>query len=443
MKIRIADVLTGSIANELEISAGDHLIAVNGVTPLDMIEYGFLTAEECLDLEVEKKDGERLFFDIEKDPDEDLGLVFAEDTFDGEKRCKNKCIFCFVDQMPENLRDTLYVKDDDYRLSFLYGNFITMTNLAEKDLERIKKLRISPLYISVHATNPNLRRKILGNCKAGDICRIIGELAAAGIEMHTQIVLCPGINDGRELETTIETLASYWPAVSSVAVVPVGLTRFQKNPSLRVYRPDEAAAIVDEISQKQIDYLEKIDSRFVFLADEFYLMAGKSIPDYDHYEGFPQIENGVGLVRLLWQEFQDKEGEIPTRLASPRQVTLVTGESAKMVLQHLVDRFNLVGNLNVELLTVSNRFFGSTVTVAGLLTGSDLVAGLSAWRLNRIEERPLVLIPSVMLKFAEDVFLDGLTVGEVADKLSIRMVAVAPVAEDLINQVVGNETKHV
>ena len=439
MKARIAEIVPGSIAEELGIAGGDFLIAVNGVTPLDMIEYGYITAEEVLDLEVETKDGRRLAFDIEKDLDDDLGMIFQDDTFDGQKRCRNKCIFCFVDQMPPRLRDTLYVKDDDYRLSFLYGNFITMTNLAAKDLARIKSMRISPLYISVHTMNGDLRQRMLGNTQAGEIERQMRELAQAGIEMHTQIVLCPGINDGSELNSTLEKLAAFWPDVGSVAVVPVGLTRFQSNPEMRGYQPAEAAAIVDLVSLFQAGFQEKMATNFVWLADEFYLLAGRPIPDDAHYEGYPQMENGVGLVRLLWQGFDDSEESIPTALAASRRVAIVTGVSARTVLLPLVDRFNQVINLQVELLSLSNEFFGPSVTVAGLLTGSDLLIALKDWRHQQTEKRPLVLIPSVMLKFGEDVFLDGVTVNDVQESLQIELVSVAPTAEDLIKNVIGAE----
>jgi len=439
MKAKIAGVVPGSIASELEIAGGDSLLAVNGVMPLDMIEYGFIAAEEYLDLEIEKADGRRQAYDIEKDEDEDLGIIFAEDTFDGQKRCRNKCIFCFVDQMPKQLRDTLYVKDDDYRLSFLYGNYITGTNLTPKDLERIKSMRISPLYLSVHAMDPDLRRRMLGNPQAGGIADLIRELAAAGIGMHTQVVLCPGINDGLQMDRTLTQLADFWPAVSTVAVVPVGLTRFQQQPELRGFDARSAAAVIQQVSHHQVRFQERLGSSFVFLADEFYLLAGAPFPEDDHYEGYPQIENGVGLARLLWQDFAAAEKSLPPSLAEPRRVTLVTGVSAQPILQPLVERFNQIHQLQAELLSLGNEFFGATVTVAGLLTGSDLVRGLHAWRQEQEEEKPLVLVPTVMLKFGEDVFLDGMTVGDVEAALRIRIVPVDPTAAALIDNVLGDE----
>ncbi|MEL7565139.1 MAG: DUF512 domain-containing protein, partial [Dehalobacterium sp.] len=271
MKAEIAGVIPGSIGSELGLEKGDVLISINGIVPQDLIDYRYLAADEIIDVEIEKLNHQKMLLEIEKDVDEDLGLIFAQDTFDGMKRCKNKCIFCFVDQMPPNLRDSLYLKDDDYRLSLLYGNFITLTNLSEKDLLRIIKMHISPIYISVHSTEPELRKRMLNNPKAGNIMGIISRLAEAGIEMHTQIVLCPGINDGQNLKETIFTLQEYWPQVKSIAAVPVGITKYQKNPALRPYTTGEAKKIVMDISLMQQKFKHKMGTNLFFLADEFYL----------------------------------------------------------------------------------------------------------------------------------------------------------------------------
>ncbi len=300
MKAEIAGVMPESIGAELGWEKGDYLISLNGRVPQDFIDYRFMLAEEFIDVEIEKANGSRMIFEIEKEEDEDLGLIFAQDTFDGVKRCKNKCIFCFVDQMPPDLRDSLYVKDDDYRLSLIYGNFITMTNLTEKDLQRIIQLHISPLYISIHTIDPALRQRMLNNPNAGQILDKISYLAEAGIEMHTQVVLCPGVNDGKHLAETATGLKNYWPQVKTVAIVPVGITKYQKNGFLRPYTKEEAQEIVRYISSIQQEFRQEIDTNFVFLSDEFYLMAEQEIPSYDHYEDFAQIENGVGLVRFLW-----------------------------------------------------------------------------------------------------------------------------------------------
>ncbi|MGI6065019.1 MAG: DUF512 domain-containing protein [Bacillota bacterium] len=435
MKAKISSVVPGSIAEDLGLGEGDCLLSINGISPVDLIDYGFSIADEYIELEVEKRNQERIVFEIEKDVDDDLGIVFTKGTFDGIKRCKNKCIFCFVDQMPSKLRDSLYVKDDDYRLSFLYGNFITLTNISEKDLDRIKKLHISPLYISVHTINEAMRCRMLGNPKAGEVLKIIKELADAGIDMHTQIVLCPGINDGKELDKTLFGLAELWPKIKSVAVVPVGITKFQKNKNLRVFRFQEARAIIEDVSQHQAFFQNKIGTNFVYLADEFYLMAGWEIPPYEHYEGFPQIENGVGLTRLLWHNFDYAAKKLPQMIECPCRANLVTGRLAEPVLKPIVERINQIKNMTVNLIPLDNQFFGSTVTVAGLLTGSDIVTGLTRWRQKQTDVRPLVLLPKVMLEFERRVFLDGLTLEDVEKMLGIKIIIVEPTGEGIVKTI--------
>lgn len=435
MKAEISGVVPGSIAEDLGLVEGDCLLSINGMSPVDLIDYGFFIADEYVELEVEKRNQERLIFEIEKDVDDDLGIIFEKGTFDGIKRCKNKCIFCFVDQMPSKLRESLYVKDDDYRLSFLYGNFITLTNISEKDLERIKKLHISPLFISVHTVDEGKRCQMLGNPKTGDILKKMKELVAAGIEMHTQIVLCPGINDGKELEKTIFGLAELWPGVKSLAVVPVGITKFQKNKYLRVFRSQEAREIIGNVSRFQAFFQKENGSNFVYLADEFYLMASCEIPPYDHYEGFPQIENGVGLSRLLWHDFVQAAKNLPRAINCPCRINMVTGRSAEPVLKPIVERINRIENMTVNLIPIKNQFFGSTVTVAGLLTGSDIVFGLTQWRREQKEERPMIFLPSVMLKHEEIIFLDGLTLEDVEKALKVRITVVEPTGEGIIKKI--------
>lgn len=431
VKAEISDVIQKSIADELGIEKGDILISVNGIVPQDLIDYRYLCADEYIDVEIKKCNHERIILEIEKDPDEDLGLVFTQDTFDGMKRCKNKCIFCFVDQMPPNLRDTLYVKDDDYRLSLLYGNFITMTNISEKDISRIIKMHISPIYISVHSTNPGLRKKILNNPRAGEIITQISRLADAGIQMHTQIVLCPGINDGKHLQNTIDDLAKFWPQVRSVAVVPVGITKYQKNSFLRSYTPMEARNIIRDISSLQREFKGKLKTNFVFLADEFYLLAGQEIPPYEHYEGFPQIENGVGLVRFFWHDFQKNAFKLPPALKTFQKFYFVTGISGEPVLRPIMKKLNEIKNLEVSLIPVSNDFFGNSVTVTGLLTGHDLIMGLSEWR-KKEKGMPEIFITSTMLKFSENVFLDNMTVPQVEKVLNCKINVLDPTGTAII-----------
>ena len=434
MKAEISGVIPGSIGAELGVEKGDFLISINGIVPQDLIDYRYLSADEYIDVEIEKPDRQRIVLEIEKDADEDLGLVFTQDTFDGMKRCKNKCIFCFVDQMPPNLRDSLYIKDDDYRLSLLYGNFITLTNMKEADLQRIMEMHISPIYISVHSTEPEIRKRMLNNPQAGKLISIMTRLAEAGIEMHTQVVLCPGINDGEHLAETIATLQNFWPQVKSVAVVPVGITKYQKNPLLRSYTPSEAKIIIRDVTRRQEEFKSKINSNFVFLADEFYLLAGEEIPSYDHYEGFPQIENGVGLVRYFWHDFQKAAPKLPQALKNKKKFFIVTGISGGPVLEPIIQRLNEIKNLEVNLIKISNDFFGRTVTVTGLLTGHDLILGLEEWRKEE-EEVPEIFISSTMLKYGADVFLDNTKVSQVAARLNCKINVLEPKGESLVTAI--------
>lgn len=434
MKAEISGVIPGSIGAELGVEKGDFLISINGIVPQDLIDYRYLSADEYIDVEIEKPDRQRIVLEIEKDADEDLGLVFTQDTFDGMKRCKNKCIFCFVDQMPPNLRDSLYIKDDDYRLSLLYGNFITLTNMKEADLQRIMEMHISPIYISVHSTEPEIRKRMLNNPQAGKLISIMTRLAEAGIEMHTQVVLCPGINDGEHLAETIATLQNFWPQVKSVAVVPVGITKYQKNPLLRSYTPSEAKIIIRDVTWRQEEFKSKINSNFVFLADEFYLLAGEEIPSYDHYEGFPQIENGVGLVRYFWHDFQKAAPKLPQALKNKKKFFIVTGISGGPVLEPIIQRLNEIKNLEVNLIKISNDFFGRTVTVTGLLTGHDLILGLEEWRKEE-EEVPEIFISSTMLKYGADVFLDNTKISQVAARLNCKINVLEPKGESLVTAI--------
>lgn len=429
-KAVIDQVIQGSIADEVGIEKGDVLLSINGKQPVDLIDYRFLCAEEDLEVEVQKEDGEVWVCEIEKEYDEDLGLGFIQDTFDGIKNCANKCIFCFVDQMPVGMRETLYVKDDDYRLSFLHGNFVTLTNLSSSDMDRIIRMRLSPLYISVHTTNPELRREMLGSQKAGDIMKQLSRLAEAGIEMHTQIVLCPGKNDGAELEKTVHNLAALWPQVRSIAVVPVGLTGFRTGLSeLRKFSFQEAERLVDMVGNLQHSFIKKYRSPLLYLADEFYVLARKDFPQSECYGEFPQLENGVGLVRLFYDSFDAGENDLPDAIDESKNIALVTGESGQYVLKPITDRLNRIKNLNVELISVHNSFFGGHVSVAGLLSGTDIINALRAY-----PKSDLVLLPSVMCKKGEPVFLDGKTKEDIEVELRspVKIVDVGEEARDLI-----------
>lgn len=430
----IGNVIPGSIADEVGIEKGDEILTINGQHPKDLIDYLFLCADEEIEVEIRKENGEVWVCEIQKEYDEDLGVGFAQDTFDGIRSCVNKCIFCFVDQMPQELRGSLYVKDDDYRLSFLHGNFITLTNLKPVDMKRILRMRISPLYVSVHSTNPKLREMMLGSRNAGMIMEQLTTLANAGIELHTQIVLCPGVNDGQELKRSLEELASLWPHVLSIAIVPVGITRYrEKLRELRKFSKSESAALIQDITRYQNNFFEKYGSPLVYLADEFYVMAQKEFPAAEYYGGFPQLENGVGLVRLFYESFAKENQFIPSSLAKHKKVALVTGVSGEYVLHPICGVLNRINNLSVELVGVVNEFFGPHVTVAGLLTGEDVLRAL-----KERDSYDLILLPSVMCKRNEPVFLDGMTVDRLEDELMtpVRVINIDDGAKQLIEAII-------
>lgn len=421
----------GSIAEEAGLVPGDRIMAINGEPVRDLIDYRFLEADESLSIEVKKADGEDWVLEVEKDFDQDLGIDFGAGGFGRTARCANKCVFCFVDQMPPDMRKTLYVKDDDYRLSFWSGNFITLTNLGDEALQRIARQRLSPLYISVHTTNPALREKMLGNPRAGLIMEQLRYLAGAGIEMHTQVVLCPGLNDGKELERTAADLAGLWPAVSSLAVVPVGLTRFRQGLyPLRVFTPDEARRLVRWVGLKQEEYLRELGYPFIFASDEFYLLSVELIPPAERYADFPQTENGVGLTRLFMDEWGEVQGGLPPQ-ARPLKATLATGLLGEKVIRPVADRLNGIKGLEVSVKVIKNNFFGRQVTVAGLITGGDL-----ADQIEPGETGDLLVLPAVMLRKGETVFLDGLTPQDLARRLKTR-VAVVEGPRQLVDVLLG------
>lgn len=415
----IEKVVAGSKAQKLGLEAQDQILAINEHILTDLIDYQYLASEEELILDVLKHQGGKMRLRVHKDPWEDLGLIFESATFDGIRRCGNRCCFCFVDQMPEGLRPSLYVKDDDYRYSFLYGNFITLTNIRPKDLERIINLRLSPLYISVHTTNPELRRQMMGNNRQIQAFHALKELAAANIELHTQVVLCPGLNDGEKLTSTVHDLASLGEAVKSIAVVPVGLTRHRGGlAALSAFDSQGAYAVVRQVKALQDQFLAERATRLVFAADEFYLLAGQSIPSWDEYEDFPQLENGIGMTRRFADQFQEAQNSSTTAPAEP--LTVVTGVLAAPLMESLLDqaRITLPG-LQVSLKVLENHLFGSSVTVAGLIAGGDLL------RLKGSVEGKL-LIPENMLNAEHDLFLDNLTPREVARELK-AVLEVVPV----------------
>ncbi|MDF2571566.1 MAG: putative radical enzyme, partial [Sporomusa sp.] len=341
------------------------------------------------------------------------------------RQCANKCIFCFVDQMPAGMRESLYIKDDDYRLSFLYGNFVTLTNLGPRDLSRIARLHLSPLYVSVHTTNGELREKMLGGKQAGKILEQLSQLVEKGIDLHTQVVLCPGFNDGKELERTISDLFGMYPSVLSLAIVPVGLTRFRDNCySLTTFSSKEAEQVIKLVHKWQEKCRKENNESFVYLADEFYLAAGQEIPSYESYDGFPQLENGVGIVRSFLTEWEEQP-LIGAGYAEPHYIDVVCGISAEKILTPLLSNLS-IPNLTIRVVAVENKFFGNNVTVTGLLTGGDIIESLQ----QLSGPRNGIIIPGVALRKGEHFFLDNTTPETIATKLGVP-VHTAYFAQDL------------
>jgi putative radical SAM enzyme (TIGR03279 family) len=431
----ISSIYPNSIAEELGLEAGDKIIRINGIIIEDQIDFRFLQAEESLEIEIQKKNGETWLLDIVKDVDEELGIEFADATFDGIRACRNKCIFCFIDQMPEKLRDSLYVKDDDYRHSFLFGNFITLTNLKTSELEKIVKRKLSPLYVSIHTTNPEIRKKILNNKNASKILEQLQFLTQNGIYIHGQIVLVPGINDGAELKKTIDDLAALIPQLQSLAVVPVGLTKFRENlKPLKPFTKKQAAQVIDMLTDYQHKFLKSAETRFVFAADEFYVLADYEIPDEEFYEGFPQLENGVGIVRLFIDEFKDLFSLLPERTEDKRPKLLLTSVSGYNVIYPLVKQLETrFKDINIKLVPVINDFFGASVTVTGLLTGQDIINTVVGMNLPK---ETIVIIPDITLK-DDYLFLDDLTVNDVQQSTGYRIQPVATSGKGLIEAVTG------
>ncbi|MDP9380365.1 MAG: DUF512 domain-containing protein [Chloroflexota bacterium] len=437
----IAKVQPGSIAAELGLQPGDILRTINKRPLRDVIDYRFYSASEYVELLVER--GEDHFYcEVEKEPDESLGIEFGRPTFNPIRQCANACPFCFVDQNQEGMRDSLYIRDDDYRYSFLFGNFVTFSNLTPMDWRRLKEQRLSPLYVSVHATDPELRRKLLGYPKAPDILEQLQRLREIGIQVHTQIVSCPGLNDGPALERTLDDLAALYPTVLSVAVVPVGLTKFrggsvhaggrhsriiaaQTATPVRSYTPQEAREVVRQVDSRRTQMRRKFGTSFVFASDEFYLLAGKKVPSASSYEGFPQLENGIGMVRHMLEGWKDARRELPSRLRAPRTVSILCGTLAAPVLREMSRELEeVVEGLSVRVLPVENRFYGPSTNISGLLVGEDLLAALP-----QTQGSDLVLIPRVALDNDGRRFLDGLTLGDLREHSPIPIEPAADMEE--------------
>ena len=400
------------------VQLGDVITHVNGQPVLDIVDFAFLSAGERVTLEMLRNDTEPLHFEIAKGYDDDLGIEFGDDLFDRVHICKNKCVFCFLYQQPKGLRPSLYIKDDDYRLSFLHGNYLTLTNMGEAEFQRVIDQKLSPLFVSVHATDPEVRGRMLGRKGPEPILPRLQMLADAKIQIHGQVVLCPGYNDGDQLEQTVRELAELHPeargtygGVLSVAVVPVGLTQFRDRlAALTTCSPDFSRSVVEAADIWRTKFRKRLGTNFVFLSDEFYLAAGLEVPAARQYEGFPQLEDGVGMVRLFQDDVKKVAKRLPARLPSPRTATLVTGELAAPFLNNLADTFNQVENLNVNVCAVHNTFFEGNISIAGLLTGHDVAEALGKMG-DALGER--VVLPSIMLRDPDrDIFLDDMTLAD-------------------------------
>jgi NifB/MoaA-like Fe-S oxidoreductase len=467
----VVKVEPGSVADRLGLLVGDHVVAVDDKPMRDVIDYRFALAEERITLHVQRGT-EHLQFDITKDIDADIGLEFSEPLWDRLRTCNNKCPFCFLTQMPKGFRKTLYLKDDDYRLSFLYGNFVTLTNLKEDDWRRIDEQRLTPMYVSVHATDRYLRAVLLGKSDVPDVIADIKRLGEMGIDVHTQFVVCPGLNDGEVLRESVEALAALHPVVQTIAAVPVGLTKYRftgKAPQsiraaiqvhessdwidtnwerqplwsdkltatdapdlgfcarsgatittdipLRTFRPEEAAAVISMLEPYQQHFRNKLGYGLVYPSDEFYLLARQPMPHARVYDGYDQIENGVGMVRKFQDDWEEVRTKLPSRAATPRRVVVATGTLAEPVLRPMVDRINRIPNVEAVLKPILNEFFGETITVAGLITAADLVA-----QLKPVMPADLVVLPRVMFDWAGERTIDDWSLERIEAELGARVM---------------------
>ena len=433
---KIASVDPHSPADRAGLKPGETLTHINGHPIVDVLDYKFYSYDPRLELTLAGPDGGSRTVRVRKEEGADLGLNFETYLMDRARSCANRCIFCFVDQMPPGMRKTLYFKDDDARLSFLMGNYITLTNLSQREIQRVIDLRISPINISVHATDPELRTAMLKHPRAGECLDIMGRFAQAGIEMNCQIVACPGVNDGPALERTLTDLAALYPAVTSVAVVPVGVTKFREGLcQIAPYTREQAAALLEQVEGFAAAFREKHGTSLAWCSDEFYLLAGRALPDKSYYEDMDQLENGVGMLRLLLHQAElamddELSGE------APPPFSVATGVSAAPFVEEIVDNLRKAcGNIKGMVYPIVNRFFGETITVSGLITGTDLLEQLKGRDLGQ-----RLLIPDNMLRSGEQVFLDDVTVEQLEEALGVNVIPIpADSGFDLVDAILGRE----
>ncbi len=431
----IDKVEPGSIANELEIEPGDILLKINNQTIKDVFDYHYLINDEYLMVLIQKPDGEEWELDIEKDYEQDLGIGFNEGLMDNYRSCRNKCIFCFIDQNPKGMRETIYFKDDDARLSFLQGNYITLTNMKDDDIDRIIRYHLEPVNISVHTMNPELRCKMLNNRFAGDALKKLRILYEHGINMNSQIVLCKDWNDKEELDRSIKELSAMQPYMNSLSVVPLGKTKHREGlTELASFTKEDARQVLDQIHGWQEKLLKKSGTRFVFASDEWYIRAGYEIPSADYYEGYGQIENGIGMMRSFQDEVEEYLKEVKITVI-PHKVSLITGVLSYGLMKELVDKINKqFPEVETMLYCIENDFYGPEITVTGLLTGQDIIA--------QLKDKPLgdyLLLPNVLLRSGEDVLLDDITVKDIQNALQTPIRIVQSDGKSFVDTIITNK----
>ena len=431
----VNQVAPGSIAEEMEIEAGDVMLEINGNKIEDIFDYQYYTQDEYIEVLIQKPTGEEWLLEIDKEYDEDLGITFENGLMDEYRSCHNKCIFCFIDQMPKGMRDTLYFKDDDSRLSFLQGNYVTLTNMSDEDIDRIIKYNLSPINVSFQTTNPELRCKMLNNRFAGEALQKAWKLAKAGITMNGQIVLCKGVNDGMELERSIRDLSEYLPNLESVSVVPVGLSKYRDGLyPLEPFTKEDAKEVLRIIHSWQDRLYPEYGLHFIHASDEWYILAEEDLPEEERYDGYLQLENGVGMLRLLLNEFEEGMKE-PKKEIQPKELSIATGRLAYPYIKNMAEKMmEKYPQLIVHVYAIRNDFFGEMITVSGLLTGQDILAQLKGKELgNRL------LLPQNVLKSGETVFLDDMTVAELEKALQVKVDIVKSSGQDFIEKIIGME----
>lgn len=432
MKHKIKQIIENSIAEEMGIEPGDYLVSVNGEQIKDILDYKFQIFDEQITVTIEKANGEEWDLEIEKEAHEDLGIIFPEQLIERPKSCANKCVFCFMDQLPDNVRDTLVFKDDDFRLSFITGNYVTLTNSGYADLDRIIKYHLSPINISVHATDPDTRCKMLNNKNAYKVMDYIKYLTDHDIKVNAQIVLCPDINDGKILDKTIEELSAFAPNLQCIAIVPVGLTKYRDGLyKLRGFTKNDAKKVIAQVNAWQAKFKKKYHINLVYLADEFYIKAGEQMPEFKAYDEFPQLEDGIGMMAYFKKEFDSYLKHFKNREIK-KTVSIATGKSAYGFIRAKMDEIEAkFKGLKILVYPIENYFFGPEITVTGLITGSDLVKNLKGKELGEY-----LILCDDMLKDDADVFLDDMQLDEVATKLNIDIKTVERGGKEIIKAIV-------